>query len=83
MKPRNAMDIAAARYGRRWVIGVFVLWLIVFEIVAGQLYGWKTPATGHTTGRSALVLVIGCIAAYMAGKRAERRYRRVHNPSPF
>ncbi|MDN7631640.1 hypothetical protein [Burkholderia cenocepacia] len=78
MKSRNAIDIAASRYGRRWVIGVFLVWLIVFELIVGRLYGWSTPATGHDTALSALVLVLGCVIAFIAGKRAEGRFKRGH-----
>jgi len=78
LKSQNTIDIAASRYGRRWVIGVFLVWLIVFELIVGRLYGWSTPATGHDTALSALVLVLGCVIAFIAGKRAEGRFKRGH-----
>lgn len=76
MKSRNPIDIAASRYGRRWMIGIFVVWLIGFELFNGRMYGWTTPATNHDIVRSAVVLVIGCVIALVGGKRAEARYRR-------
>jgi hypothetical protein len=78
MRPRNTIDVAASRYGRRWVIGIFLVWLIAFELIVGRLYGWSTPASSQDTARSALVLALGCVVAFIAGKRAEARYRRSH-----
>ncbi|MEX3968704.1 hypothetical protein AB4Y42_42380 [Paraburkholderia sp. EG286B] len=82
-KSQRSHDIAASRYGRRWAIGVFIAWLIIFELVVGRLYGWSTPATAHDTLRSAVVLLIGCAASLVVGRRAEKRYRRVRSPAAF
>jgi hypothetical protein len=77
LKSRNPIDIAASRYGRRWVIGVFLAWLIVFELIVARLYGWSTPATAHDMARSTIVLLIGGVIAVSIGKRAEGKYKRI------
>jgi hypothetical protein len=82
-KSRRSYDIAASRYGRRWANGVFSAWLIIFELVVGRRYGWSMPATAHDTLRSGVVLLIGCVASLVVGRRAEKRYRRARTPSAF
>ena len=76
MKSSNPHDVSASRYGRRWMIGIFVAWLVVFELFNVRMYGWSAPATNHDIVRSAVVLVIGCVVALVGGKRAEARYKR-------
>ncbi|CAM2198566.1 conserved protein of unknown function (plasmid) [Paraburkholderia kururiensis] len=76
MGSRNPIDVSASRYGRRWMIGIFIVWLIAFELFNGRVYGWSAHATNHDIIRSAIVLIIGCAIALAGGKRAEARYRR-------
>lgn len=83
MKSRNSIEVVASRRGRRWAIGVFVVWLIIFELVVRRLYGWSTPATAHDTLQSAVVLVIGSVVSLVAGRRAETRLKRAKSASGF
>lgn len=67
MRSRNPIDVSASRYGRRWMIGIFIVWLIVFELINGRVYGWLVHATSHDIIRSAIVLIVGCVIALAGG----------------
>lgn len=76
MKSNSRLDIAASRYGRRWAIGVFIVWLALFVCFIGQRYGWSTPASRHDNLRSGLILLVGAVVSFAVGKRAESRHKR-------